>query len=126
MPVEQKFRDVDHYISTFDETQQQALRCVRETIRQAAPEASETITYHMPTYVLDGRYLVYFAAYKKHLSVFGLSGSALSRHAEAAKPYVTAKGALRIPFSRLLPLDLVADLVRASAEDIESHRRQAS
>jgi len=126
MPVEQKFRDVDHYISTFAEEQQKALTSVREAIQQAAPTAEETISYHMPTYVLDGRYLVYFAGYKKHISLFGLSGSALAAHAEAAKPYVTAKGALQLPYNKPLPLELIDAVVKASIEDIESHRKATS
>src|SRR5687767_6531634 len=65
-----KFQTIDEYIASFPKDVQDILEKVRETIKEAAPEAQETISYQMPTFMLDGRYLVYFAAWKKHIGFY--------------------------------------------------------
>lgn len=63
-------QSIDEYIAAFPAEVQDRLLAVRAAIREAAPQAAETISYGIPTFTLNGRYLIYFAAYKKHLSLY--------------------------------------------------------
>jgi uncharacterized protein YdhG (YjbR/CyaY superfamily) len=65
-----EFRTIDEYIKTFPEDVQIILEKIRQTIRKAAPEAVEAISYGIPTFKLNGRYLVYFAAWKNHIGFY--------------------------------------------------------
>ena len=71
MPTHKKqFKTMDEYINTFPEDIQKLLEKIRETIRNVAPEAVETISYQMPTFNLDGKYLIHFAAWKNHIGFY--------------------------------------------------------
>ena len=63
-------KDIDEYIAGFPNDVQEILEKIRMTIRRAAPDAAETISYQIPTFTLKGNYLVYFAAYKKHIGLY--------------------------------------------------------
>src|SRR5688572_15179159 len=97
--VEQKFRDVDAYIASLPKPAQAQLRKVREAIRGAVPDAEEFISYHMPAYRLNGN-LLYFAAYKNHYSVFGVTSASLKGfpdlHAE--------RGTIRFSYDEPVPV----------------------
>jgi uncharacterized protein YdhG (YjbR/CyaY superfamily) len=68
---EQDPKDIDEYIAGFPNAVQEILQKLRLTIKEAAPDAEETISYKMPTFNLKGKYLVYFAAYKEHIGFYG-------------------------------------------------------
>jgi uncharacterized protein YdhG (YjbR/CyaY superfamily) len=106
-------KDGEAYIRSFPEEVQALLRRLQAAIREAAPaEAVETISYGMPTFKLNGRYLVYFAAYKQHLAVYPVpEGSAALTKALA--PYVTGKGTARFALDEPLPLGLIKRMVKA-------------
>lgn len=102
--------DVDGYIERFPPDVQRRLQQVRSTIRKAAPDAREVISYQMPAFKQHG-ILVYFAAWKKHLGLYPpISGDeALEK---AAAPYAGPKGNLQFPFEAPLPLELIARIVK--------------
>jgi len=105
-----RFTTVDEYISSFPPDVQGALQAVRQTMRAAAPETEETISYDIPTLTLDGRYVVYFAGWKHHISVYpvpALEGK-LGRDLE---PYVAGKGTLKFPLDKPIPFDLIERVV---------------
>jgi uncharacterized protein YdhG (YjbR/CyaY superfamily) len=108
--AQQKYASVDEYIAGFSSNVQNVLERVRETIREAAPEAEERISYHMPAYRQAGN-LVYFSAFKNHVSLFG-AGSAVEAFKDELAPYVGDKGALRFAYDRPIPYALIADVVR--------------
>ena len=64
-----RIASVDEYIASQPETGQRVLKRVRSIIRKAVPDAQEAISYRIPTYKLDGRYVLYFAGWKQHYSV---------------------------------------------------------
>jgi uncharacterized protein YdhG (YjbR/CyaY superfamily) len=109
------FQTVDEYIASFPEGVQDVLEQIRQTIREAAPEAQEKISYQMPTFTLNG-YLIYFAAWKSHIGVYGISG-ALEAFKEELSPYVGAKGSLRFPLNKPMPLSLISDIVKFGVEE---------
>ena len=89
------FKSVDEYIATFPEEVQETLAELRATIRAAAPDAEEKISYQMPTFALKGN-LVHFAAYKKHIGFYpGSSG--IQAFEQELSGYKHAKGTVRLP-----------------------------
>lgn len=102
--------DIDGYIARFSEDVQAILNKVRATIRKAAPEAREVISYQMPAFKQHG-ILVYFAAWKQHLGFYPpISGDAAIEQAVA--PYAGPKGNLQFPLDKPIPFALIRRIVR--------------
>lgn len=105
-----KAKDVDEYISMFPDNIQELLREMRATIKEAAPEAEEVISYQMPAYKFYGM-LIYFAAFKNHIGLYpGVSG--IDTFKDELSVYKEAKGSVQFPFNKPLPLDLIARIVK--------------
>lgn len=105
-----KAADIDAYIAAFPPSIRARLRKMRAAIRHAAPNASEKISYRIPTFSLCGN-LVYFAAFEHHIGFYpGASG--VKKFARKLGSYDFAKGSVQFPHDRPLPLDLVAEIVR--------------
>jgi uncharacterized protein YdhG (YjbR/CyaY superfamily) len=104
------FGSIDEYIAAFPRETQRMLEELRATIRAAAPEAEEKISYQMPTFALKGN-LVHFAAFKHHIGFYGASG-AIQAFRDELSIYAAAKSTLRFPLDKPLPLDLIRKIVR--------------
>jgi uncharacterized protein YdhG (YjbR/CyaY superfamily) len=104
------FATIDDYISSFPADVRVVLADLRATIRRAAPGAEETISYQMPTITLDGRHLVYFAAWKHHLGLYPVPTTDEALERELA-PYRAAKSTVRFPLGQALPHDLIERVV---------------
>lgn len=104
------FATIDDYISSFPEDVQIILEGVRRTIRKAAPGAGETISYQIPTLTLNGRDLVYFAAWKHHIGLYPIPTADEALEQELA-PYRATKATLRFPLRSPIPYDLIERLV---------------
>jgi uncharacterized protein YdhG (YjbR/CyaY superfamily) len=102
--------DVDAYISLFPGPVQAKLSAMRRTIRKAAPEAEECISYRMPAYRLGGM-LVYFAAFRHHIGFYP-TASGIRAFKRDLVGYKQATGSVQFPLDRPLPLGLVARIVR--------------
>lgn len=105
------FTSIDEYIATFPEQVQAVLKQVRATIRATAPEAQEKISYGIPTFTLHGKYLVYFAGWKNHISIYPIPAGDQDFQ-QRISPYMAGKGTLKFPLDRPLPLGLVDEMVR--------------
>jgi uncharacterized protein YdhG (YjbR/CyaY superfamily) len=116
-------KSVDVYLAGVPEPSRSALEKLRKQIKQAAPEATETIAYDMPTFRQDGRFLVSFAAYKRHCSLFPASAAVREALGEAIEPYVAGKGTIRFDPKEPLPAALVKRLVQARLEEGNSSER---
>jgi uncharacterized protein YdhG (YjbR/CyaY superfamily) len=102
---------IDEYIAGFPDDVQEILQKVRETIRNAAPDAEETISYQIPTFTRGGRYLIYFAGFRKHVSVYPAPvGNA--EFAEEMAVYGSGKGTAKFPLDRPIPFDLITRMVK--------------
>lgn len=106
-----QFKTMDEYVQTFPEEVQNILEKVRETIRKTVPAAEETISYQIPTFKLDGWYLVYFAGYKNHVSLYPLPSS--EEIAKELAPYKAGKGTVRFPLDRPIPYGLIKKMVQS-------------
>jgi uncharacterized protein YdhG (YjbR/CyaY superfamily) len=109
-------KDIDAYIAAFPTDVQEKLQAVRASIRKAAPRAEETISYGIPTFKLNGGYLIYFAGYKKHIAIYPVPGGD-AKFKEEVAPYQTGKGTLQFPLDQPMPLDLIRNITKFSIQD---------
>ena len=103
--------NTDAYIKSFPKETQTLLTQLRKTIRQAAPEAEESIAYQMPTFKVNGKNLVHFAAYKNHIGFYPAPSGLKAFENEIAK-YKHSKGAVQFPLDEPLPLPLITKIVK--------------
>jgi len=102
--------DIDAYIAEFPPETQKLLEEVRAIIRKAAPEATETISYAIPTFDLNGHHLVHFAGFKKHIGFYPVP-SGMEAFKEELAPYKQGKGSAQFPLGQPLPTDLIRRIV---------------
>jgi len=101
---------VDDYIAGFPENIQKQLKRIRAVIRAAAPEAREKISYKIAGYELNGRNLVYFAGWKKHISLYPIPAGD-EAFEKAISRYVDGRGTLKFPLDEPLPMKLIKKVV---------------
>ncbi len=111
-----QFKTIDAYIQTFPKDVQAILQKVRQTIQKAAPDAVETISYQMPTFKLNGKGLVYFAAYEKHIGFYPIP-SGMKAFEKQLAPYKQGKGSVQFPIDQPIPYDLVRRIVVFRAKE---------
>ena len=105
-----KKNDIDKYIDKFPKGTQDKLRQVREIIKSTVTEAEETISYGMPTFKLNGTYLIYFAGYKNHIGIYPVPNN--KEFEEDFSSYKTSgKGTIQFPLDKPIPTDLIKKIV---------------
>jgi uncharacterized protein YdhG (YjbR/CyaY superfamily) len=109
---------IDEYIASFPPNVQAILETIRMTIRNAAPEAQETISYNMPAFTMGG-VVVYFAAFKKHIGFYP-PVKADAKLEKAKSAYLGEKGNLRFPLDQPIPYALIESLVKARVKQMLS------
>ena len=111
--ADQEFGSVEEYIGSFPADVRAILEQVRRAILDAVPGTGETVSYQIPTITLGGRPLLYFAGWKRHVSVYPAPAGdeALERR---LRPYRSAKSTLKFPLSRPVPYDLIAQVAKLS------------
>ena len=105
------FKNTDEYIESYPEDVQELLKKVRTAIRKMAPDAEESISYGMPAYKLNGKPLVYFAAFKNHIGFYA-TPTGHEEFAEELSKYKQGKGSVQFPIDKKLPLDLISKIVK--------------
>ena len=101
---------IDEYIAGFPEDVQKILEKVRATIKEAAPDAQETISYRMPTFTLNGN-LVYFSAFKNHIGFYPIP-TGIERFKKELSVYKQGKGSVQFPLDQPIPYDLIRKIVK--------------
>lgn len=111
---------VNEYLAALPVDQRRTLKKMRALIKAAAPDATEVMSYGMPTYKVDGRPVVYFGAAAKHVSLYAVSDKDADGKplAELEKYDTSGKGTVRFPPDKPLPATLVTKLVKASVARI--------
>ena len=112
------FKSVDEYIASQPEKVQNILKQLRSTIRKAVPGAEETISYKIPTYKLRDGPMLYFAAWKRHYSIYPASGRLVAAFRDELAPYEVSKGTIRFPISQPVPVKLIARIAKFRAVEI--------
>jgi uncharacterized protein YdhG (YjbR/CyaY superfamily) len=105
-----EFLTIDDYIKTFPEDVQIILEKLRRIIQKAAPEAVEAISYGIPTFKLNGRYLVYFAAWKNHIGFYPMPSGAKAFKKELSV-YKQGKGSIQFSLDKPIPYDLISKII---------------
>src|SRR2546427_13260087 len=111
------FKSVDEYMTTHPEAVQASLRRVRSAIRKALPGADEAISYQIPTYKLHGAYVIYFAGWKKHYSLYPATRNLVVAFKEELAPYEVNKGTIRLPLSQPVPVRLIELIAKFLAKE---------
>lgn len=110
------FHSIDEYIGTFPENVQKIMEQLRATIKEAAPDAGEKISYNMPTFTLNDTYLVYFASWKNHIAFYG-APRGNPEFKEDLSAYESGAGTLQFPYDQPMPLDLITKIVKFRAAE---------
>lgn len=110
------YKSVDDYIQGFPRDIQKVLEETRSLIQELVPDAEETIKYDMPTFTLNGKNLVYFAAWKKHLGFYPVPTGNPEWEAKLAN-YKTGNGSIQFPYDKMIPYDLIKKLVKYRVQE---------
>ncbi|REH01639.1 iron chaperone [Flavobacterium aquicola] len=116
------YKSVDEYIKTFPNEVQLILEKVRKTIIEKAPEAVESISYGMPAYKTNGKPLVYFAGYKKHIGFYA-TPTGHSEFANELSNYKQGKGSVQFPIDHPIPYWLIEQIVIFRVKENEERKR---
>jgi len=116
--VKQKPKTIDEYLADVNPNERVTLEKLRRAILAAAPSAEECISYGIPSFRVNGRSLVFFAAWANHCSFYPASSTALKKFRDDLKPFQTSKGTIRFSPSKPLPVSLVKKLVQARMANI--------
>ena len=106
-----KVASMDEYIAAFPEKTQMLLEELRATIKAAAPDVEEKITYQMPTFDLNGKHLVFFSVWKNHIGLYPIPAGNEAFQKEISQ-YKSAKSSLNFPIDKPLPVKLIAQFVK--------------
>lgn len=106
--------DVDEYIASYPEQTQEVLREVRRRVNALVPEAAEAISYGIPTLKLDGKNLVHYGAFTRHLSVYPVMREDLAE-VPAVEPFLSGRGTAKFPLGDV-PYAVIEDVVRMLRE----------
>ena len=117
MPARSTAITIDAYIAEFPPETQAVLEEVRALIHETAPGAIETISYAIPTFDLNGKHLVHFAGYAKHVGFYPVPSS-MTTFADELAPYKSGKGSAQFPLGEPLPLDLIRRIVEFRVGEI--------
>jgi uncharacterized protein YdhG (YjbR/CyaY superfamily) len=118
--------DVVHYLAAVPEEARASLEKLRKTIKAAAPEATEVISYRIPTFKDHGRPLVGYAAFPRHCGFYVMSPAVMDAYKDELEPYDIATATIRFPANKPLPAALVRKLVKARIAENEAAARPAA
>lgn len=111
---------IDDYIAGFPKDVQEVLNKIRTTIRKAAPDATETLQYRIPTFTLEGT-LVHFAAHKNHIGFYP-TPTGIERFREELSRYEGAKGSVKFPLDKPIPFALIGKIVKFRVKENQERR----
>ena len=124
MPAAKTPSPIDAYIAGFPPKTRKVLRSLRALIRKAAPGATETISYRIAAFRLDGRMLLYFAGFKAHVSLYPITGRLDRAFAKELEPYRSGKGTARFSLDEPLPNDLIRRIVEFQVAEVRAGPRE--
>lgn len=119
-----QFTTIDDYIASQPEEARRVVEQVRSAIRKALPGAEESITYHMPTYKTDGEVLIYFAAWKRHFSLYPASTQLLAEFKEDLARYEIVKSTIRFPLSERVPVKLIERIAKYRVKEVAGRKKR--
>jgi len=123
--AKQKFETIEAYFASFSEDIQDGLASIRDAVKQAVPQAEETLSYQLPAFKYHGM-LIYYSAYKNHYSIsFPPPFKVFEDFKEQLSPYAMSKTAVQFPMDKPLPLDLIGEMAKYRAnENLETEQKK--
>lgn len=111
---------VEAYVAQCPPETQEILQTLRALIREVAPDVTEKISYGIPTFELNGKYVVYFGAWKKHIAFYPVTPELESSLGTEIAPYRSGKGTLRFPLGKPMPLELIRRIVALRVKEVRA------
>ncbi|MFN2589901.1 MAG: iron chaperone [Actinomycetota bacterium] len=108
---------LDEYLAAIPESQRAVLEDLRKAVKAAAPTATDVISYKMPAVKVDGRIVVWYAAFKDHCSLYPASEAVMKAHGKELGPYLSGKGTLRFTPEKPIPARLLRKIVKTRIEE---------
>lgn len=121
MTPKKQFKTIDEYIALFPKDVQDILEKLRRIIGESAPEAEETINYGIPTFKLNNKNLVHFAAFKNHIGFYPTPSAIIAFERELSS-YKQAKGSVQFPLDKPIPFEIVKDIVKFRIKENEKRK----
>lgn len=121
MKESKKINNIDGYTKAFPKDIQDILEKIRQAIKEAVPEVKETINYQIPTFKLNGKNLVHFAAWKQHIGFYP-TADGIENFKEELAEYKTSKGSVQFPIESLIPYDLIKKIAIFRKKSIEEKK----
>lgn len=118
-----KFETIDEYIKTFPKDVQTILVKIRKVIGKAAPDAVEGISYGLPAFTLNGKPLVYFGAWKKHIGFYATPAGNVAFKKELSV-YQGAKGSVQFPLDEPMPYDLIEKIAKFRVREVGAKKKK--
>jgi uncharacterized protein YdhG (YjbR/CyaY superfamily) len=112
---------VDDYIRAQPEAVRGVLTRVRGAIQRSVGRADESISYHMPTYKLNGEVMLYFAGWRQHYSLYPATPAVVAELEQELAPYQVEKGTIRFPLEQPVPIKLIAAIAKLRAKEVSEH-----
>jgi uncharacterized protein YdhG (YjbR/CyaY superfamily) len=113
------YKTVDEYHSTFPESVRERMERIRGVINRIAPEAEEVISYQIPAFKIGKKFLIYYAAFRMHLSISSPWSEAFLKHFESElKGRKVSKSVIQFPLNKPLPLDLITKMISFRKEEV--------
>lgn len=113
--MDQNIKTIDEFIAKYPNDVQAILRKIRQTIKDVAPDAKEKISYGIPTFTLNGKNLVHFSAYAKHIGFYPGS-MPIAELSKELVGYKTSKGTIQFPLNKPIPYDLIKKITKACSQ----------
>jgi uncharacterized protein YdhG (YjbR/CyaY superfamily) len=113
---------VDEYLAALPDDRRAVLEELRRTIRAAAPDAIESIAYDMPAFRLNDKFLLSYAAFKNHYSLFPASAAVVAALGDEIQPYLVGQGTIRFPTNALIPSGLVTKVVNVRLGELGARK----
>jgi uncharacterized protein YdhG (YjbR/CyaY superfamily) len=114
---------IDEYIAEFPPATKKVLKQLRTVIRKAAPGVKERISYAIPVFDLNGRYLVYIAGWKSHISLYPVTAGVTRELKDKLKPYQSGKGTLKFPLEKPVPVGLIRQIVKSRIKEVRGNEK---
>lgn len=116
-----KFATIDEYIESFSERTQKILEKIRRVIKAEIPGSEEAISYAIPTFKLNGKSVIYFAGFAKHVSIYPIPTGSKSFQ-KSIEPYIKGKGTVSFLLDKPIPYELVKQIAQVSLETYEKRQ----
>lgn len=109
-------KTIDSYIETFPSETQVVLKKLRKIIKKEMPDAEEVISYQIPSFKLNGTYVIYFAGWKQHVSLYPLPKGNATLQKEIA-PYIAGRGTLKFSLDKPIPYSLIQRVIQYKVKE---------